>query len=245
MSNVAIIGGSGLDSVAELEDVERLDPTTPYGPTSAPVIRGRLAGTDVHFLARHGTAHTIPPHAVNYRANIHALAALGVERVFAVTAVGGIALTASPGRIVIPDQIIDYTWGREHTFYDGVGNAVQHIDFTYPFGESLRRALIDAAAAIGLPIEPHGVYGATQGPRLETAAEIRRMARDGCTVVGMTAMPEAGLAREAGLDYANCSLVVNWAAGTHDQPVSMDDIATRLDAGMGDVVALLGECIAR
>lgn len=239
----AIIGGSGLDSLSLLEGAAELNPTTPFGQASAPLLRGLLAGVPVLFLARHGRGHTIPPHRINYRANIAALASAGVTDVIAVTAVGGISNTAPPGRIVIPDQIIDYTHSREQSFFDGMDRQVEHVDFTSPFCGKLRAQLIAAASALGMTLEPRGVYGATQGPRLETAAEIKRMAGDGCSIVGMTGMPEAALAREAGLNYANCSLVVNWAAGTHDDVISIDEINRQLHSGMEDVKSLLLECL--
>jgi len=243
MRKLAIIGGSGLNSLAALRDPAELNPTTQFGRASAPITVGTLGDVRVFFLARHGAGHTIPPHRINYRANIAALTSVGVTDVFAVTAVGGISKASPPGRIVIPDQIIDYTHDREHTFYDGLDHRVEHVDFTFPFSAGLRGLLIKCAAESGLKIEAHGVYGATQGPRLETAAEIRRMKNDGCSIVGMTGMPEAALAREAGLEYANCSLVVNWAAGTNDQIVSIDDINRQLAAGMEDVKSLLGHCV--
>jgi len=239
MGKLAIIGGSGLGDLAALENVTELRPPTPYGQISAPLKCGTIGDTEVVFLARHGVGHTIPPHRINYRANVIALAEHGVTDVIAVTAVGGIVASTPPGRIVIPDQIIDYTYGREHTFSDGIGSPVNHIDFTHPFTDALRRRILRAAEFTDREVETDGVYGATQGPRLESAAEIKRMARDGCTIVGMTGMPEAALAREAGLAYANCSLVVNWAAGTTDAAISLDEIHRQLETGMRDVVGLL------
>lgn len=243
-SRLAIIGGSGLDQLVALEETGRTSPATPYGAVSAPLVRGLLGDVEVVFVARHGSEHTIPPHRINYRANIWALANCGISDVFAVTAVGGIASTTPPGRIVVPDQIIDYTAAREHSFFDGIGGPVNHVDFSYPFTEALRRRLIDAAVQENLPVETQGTYGATEGPRLETAAEITRLARDGCTLVGMTGMPEAALAREAGLNYANCSLVVNWAAGITEEIISLEDIGRQLEDGMRDVVRLLTVAVA-
>lgn len=243
-ASLAIIGGSGLDELVSLRETGRISPATPYGAVSAPLIQGKLGEIDVVFLARHGTEHTIPPHRINYRANIWALANSGVSDIFAVTAVGGIVAATPPGRIVVPDQIIDYTAAREHTFFDGIGAPVHHIDFTYPFCEALRQRLIDAAAGESLPVEPRGTYGATEGPRLETGAEIARLARDGCTLVGMTGMPEAALAREAGLNYANCSLVVNWAAGITQEIISIEEIGRQLESGMRDVVRVLAAAAA-
>ena len=238
MPKTAIIGGSGLSSFSSLRQVREHRPVTTYGQTSAPILEGRVGETLVYFLARHGHDHSIPPHRVNYRANIAALKELGVEDVMAITAVGGLAPTTGPRRIVIPDQIIDYTYGREHTFSDGLDRTVHHIDFTSPYSDRLRQELLRAAASIDFPVETTGIYGATQGPRLETAAEIQRMARDGCTIVGMTGMPEASLAREAGLDYMNCSFVVNWAAGIAGGTIDMDELNEHLSAGIEDVIKL-------
>lgn len=239
MSKVAIIGGSGLDNFSPLTNAREHQPITPYGKTSAPIVEGSVGNIPVYFLPRHGRDHSIPPHRVNYRANIAALKHLDVEDVVAITAVGGIASGTPPQRIVIPDQIIDYTYGREHTFSDGLDNTVQHVDFSYPFCARLRQELIVAALAVGISVETSGTYGATQGPRLETAAEIERMARDGCTIVGMTGMPEAGLAREAGLNYANCSFVVNWAAGIADGTIDMDELNQHITTGTEEILTLL------
>ena len=194
-------------------------------------------------MPRHGDGHALPPHRINYRANIAALREAGVTDILAVTAVGGISAEAAPGSIVVPDQLIDYTWGRDHTLYDGLNGTLDHVDFSQPYTERLRRLLIDQMTdgeLVGA-----GVYGATQGPRLESAAEITRMARDGCTIVGMTGMPEAALAREAGMAYATVSLVVNWAAGVGGAAViSMDDIYRHLEVGMAAVVRRVGRAIA-
>ncbi|MFT4563826.1 MAG: 5'-methylthioinosine phosphorylase [Gammaproteobacteria bacterium] len=239
MTKVAIIGGSGLDNFTDLTGAHELRQVTRFGQPSGSILSGTFAGCEILFLARHGSGHTIPPHKINYRANIAALRDLGATEIIAVTAVGGIAATAPPRRIVIPNQIVDYTYGREHTFSDGLDDLVQHIDFTYPFCARLREELTRAAAQISLSVEATGVYGATQGPRLETAAEISRMAKDGCTIVGMTGMPEASLAREAGLNYVNCSLVVNWAAGVVDGTIEFAEIEEHLKLGMTEVQRLL------
>ncbi|MBH04070.1 MAG: 5'-methylthioadenosine phosphorylase [Xanthomonadales bacterium] len=241
MSRVGIIGGTAL---ADLAGVAATAPPTVaetrYGPTSGPLVSGCYAGRDVAFLMRHGTGHRIAPHAINYRANIAALAAAGCDRVIAVAAVGGIAAEATPGRIVIPDQIIDYSWARKHTFYDDpCADGLDHIDFTEPYDSALRRQLSDSAAELGLGALERGVHGITQGPRLETAAEIDRMDRDGCHVVGMTGMPEAALAREAGLAYACCAVVVNKAAGRTGGLAIHAEIEATLAAAMGDIERLL------
>lgn len=213
MNMLGIIGGTGL-AMLEGMAIERSEPvTTPWGEPSAPLLHGRFAGRPAVFLARHGSGHTIAPHAVNYRANIWALRESGVARIIAVNAVGGIGAAFVPGTLAVPDQIIDYSWGRVHSFYDEPGEALQHVDFTEPYSRALRQVLLAAAARANLPVRDGGVYAVTQGPRLETAAEIDRLARDGCDIVGMTGMPEAGLARELGLEYACCAVVVNRAAG--------------------------------
>ncbi|MBL4783550.1 MAG: S-methyl-5'-thioinosine phosphorylase [Porticoccaceae bacterium] len=220
----AIIAGSGLLSMPGLDIDESLSLETPWGPPSGPVYRGHLNGNEILFMARHGDAHSIPPHKVNYRANIAALAQSGATHLLAYNAVGGIGADCAAGGLVVSDQIIDYTWGREHTYYDGGKAGVEHVDFTSPYDEALRQVLIRAADKAGVTILSRGVYGATQGPRLESAAEIKKMRQDGCHIVGMTGMPEAALAREKALPYANLSLVVNPAAGTATTQITMADI---------------------
>ncbi len=240
MTNIAIIGGTGLTSLDGLEITHREVVHTPFGEPSGPLTYGLLGGKKVIFLARHGYGHTIPPHCINYRANIWALRSVKVARVIAIAAVGGIADEASPGRIVIPDQIIDYTWARSSTFFEDDLTHVTHVDFTYPYSYELRDLLLHACKNSGLDHVDGGVYGATQGPRLETAAEIIRLERDGCTVVGMTGMPEAVLARELDMAYASCSVVANWAAGKGDAgEITMDEIEENLEQGMNQVRDML------
>ncbi len=210
---LAILGGSGLSQLANLENVRRQAVRTPYGEPSGPLTFGRLSGRDVVFLARHGYGHTIVPHDVNYRANVWALHAQRVEGIVSVASVGGIREEFRPGCLVIPDQILDYTWGRSHTFFDGPGVKVTHIDFTMPYSQTLRTRLLLAADSCGEAVFDGGVYATTQGPRLETAAEINRLEHDGADLVGMTGMPEASLARELELDYAAVTVVANHAAG--------------------------------
>lgn len=236
---LAFIGGSGLDRMPGLVVRERVQCTTPFGEPSAPITRGELAGRMRLFLPRHGERHGIPPHQINYRANIWALREQGVSRAVGVAAVGGISAGMAPGTVVIPDQIIDYTHGREHTLFDGRFRPVEHIEFTEPYCADLRQALLDAARMAGVAVVAGGCYGAVQGPRLETRAEIARLARDGVDIVGMTGMPEAALAREADMCYACCALVANWAAGVCDEPVSMSEIERQLRLGMGRVMDLL------
>lgn len=240
---VAIIGGTGLTSLKGLEIQRREVVHTPYGEPSGPVTHGIFHGREVIFLARHGYGHTIPPHRVNYRANLWALRHLGVERLVAVAAVGGISEQMAPSVLAVPDQIIDYTWGREHTLFADDLTHVTHIDFTEPYDAELRKLMVEAGRAALVPLVDCGTYGATQGPRLETAAEIRRLRQDGCDMVGMTGMPEAALARELGLAYATCAVVANWAAGLHSAAITMDDIDRNLRLGMDRVRSLLGKLI--
>jgi len=211
--DLAIIGGTGLYALAALENEQSFEGDTIYGRPSAPVRVGTIAGRRVAFLARHGEGHSVPPHRVNYRANLRRLVDLGVSRVLAINAVGGITERFGPRVVAVPDQIIDYTWGRISTICEEPGTPVVHVDFAEPYTESLRQAVLRAAAKAALPLVDGGCYGATQGPRLESRAEVARLRRDGCDLVGMTGMPEAGLARELGLDYACLALVANWAAG--------------------------------
>lgn len=239
MAELAIIGGTGLTQLKNLEIERREVLQTPYGEPSAPLTHGKLCGAQAVFLPRHGNAHTIPPHQVNYRANIWALHHIGVKRIIAVAAVGGITSEMSPARIVFPNQIVDYTYGREQTFYDGSSKNVTHIDFTNPYCEELRDILITGAEKSQLDAVTRGTYAATQGPRLETAAEIDRLERDGCDIVGMTGMPEAALARELGLCYATCGVVANWGAGRGGDEISMDELEATLKDGMEKVRNLL------
>lgn len=236
---LAIIGGTGLTSLETLEIVRREMVSTPYGEPSGPVTHGVLAGHPVVFLARHGYGHTIPPHQINYRANLWALKHIGVEHILAVAAVGGISARMGPGVLCVPDQIIDYTYGRHHTLFEGDLSHVTHIDFTWPYDEALRQALIEGGRSAGIPLIEDGTYAATQGPRLETAAEIRRLERDGCDIVGMTGMPEAALARELGLRYACCAVVANRGAGKGEGEITMEQIDQTLKAGMAQVRQLL------
>jgi 5'-methylthioadenosine phosphorylase len=210
---MGIIGGSGFGDLPGLEAPRSERVTTPYGEPSCALGFGTIRGREVVFLARHGPGHTIAPHEVNYRANLWALHARGVREVLAIATVGGIRADLHPGTLAIPDQIIDYTWGRPSTFAAGNASPVNHVDFTHPYCERLRQRLFVAAQRAGETVVAGGTYGATQGPRLETAAEITRMERDGADMVGMTGMPEAALARELGLCYAALAVVVNHAAG--------------------------------
>jgi 5'-methylthioadenosine phosphorylase len=213
---LAIIGGSGLTQLASLDVSRREVVRTPYGEPSGTLTFGRLRHCPVVFIARHGYGHTIPPHRVNYRANLWALKSVGADRVISVASVGGIRADLGPGTLVVPHQIIDYTWGRKTTFHEDIDKPVVHIDFTEPYDSELRSQVLAAARAAGEAVVDGAVYAATQGPRLETAAEIDRLERDGADIVGMTGMPEAALAREAELRYAAIAAVANYAAGRAD-----------------------------
>jgi 5'-methylthioinosine phosphorylase len=240
-----IIGGTGLTQLSCLDEVTREVVRTPYGEPSGPLTCGRIGMTRVIFLARHGYGHTIPPHQVNYRANLWALKERGVTKVVSVASVGGITGGYPPGRLAVPDQLLDYTWGREHTFYEGE-KPVTHIDFTQPYVEALRRRIVNAAKSAGEDVIDGGVYAATQGPRLETAAEINRLERDGADMVGMTGMPEASLARELGLEYAAIAVVVNHAAGRAESSdgIKLEAIESVLRESMGRVRRLIEELVS-
>ncbi len=239
MASIAIIGGTGLTSLQGLEIKGREIMQSKYGEPSGPLTRGVLGGKDILFLPRHGYGHTIPPHKINYRANIAVLKDAGAEHIIAVNAVGGIAANMPPGSLVIQDQIIDYTWSRLATYFEEGLDQVVHIDFTQPYCESLRKKLITAASKSHLHVATKAIYAATQGPRLETAAEVDRLERDGCHIVGMTGMPEAALAREKGLCYASISIVANMAAGRGEGEITMEAIEHNLSTGVQNVLTLL------
>lgn len=230
---LAIIGGSGMTQFAGLTVDRRQALHTPYGEPSAPLSFGNVHGRPVVFLARHGDGHGIAPHQVNYCANLWALREQKADAIVSVASVGGIRRDLPPGTIVIPSQIIDYTWGRRSTFFEG-GATVTHIDFTEPYDREMRARLLAAARGCGEAVRDGGVYATTQGPRLETAAEVDRLERDGADVVGMTGMPEAALARELGLRYAAICVVANFAAGRGDSSagISLERIDTVLSAAM-------------
>jgi len=236
---LAIIGGTGLTQLPGLTISKAHDVQTPFGSPSAPILEGELDGHRVLFLARHGHPHRIPPHQVNYRANLWALQNLYATDVIAVTAVGGITHNMAARKLVVPIQIIDYTYGRDSTIFEGELSQVTHVDFSYPYTESLRQLLLKAAKQVDEPVINGGVYGATQGPRLETAAEIFRMEQDGCDIVGMTGMPETVLARELKLRYAALSVIVNPAAGKGEGVITIKEIEENLDDGMERVKRIL------
>jgi 5'-methylthioadenosine phosphorylase/5'-methylthioinosine phosphorylase len=244
VKKIAIIGGTGLTQISGINIIKREQVTTPYGSPSAELVTGELHQKQVVFLARHGNPHTIPPHRINYRANMWALKHLGVDSIIAVAAVGGITQLMMPACLALPDQIIDYSYDRKHTFFDDEFSPVTHIDFTAPYNQSLREQLILAAANAKVKLLTHGTYGCTQGPRLETAAEIKRMEQDGCDLVGMTGMPEAVLARELELEYATLAVVANWGAGKTAGEITMAEIEQHLHTGMADALSVLKAFIA-
>jgi 5'-deoxy-5'-methylthioadenosine phosphorylase len=244
MSCIAIIGGSGLARLEGLDISRREVVETPYGDPSSALTFGIFSGEQLVFLARHGDEHSILPHRVNYCANLAALKQAGATHIIAVCAVGGISQDMPPGRISIPDQLVDYTWSRRHTIFENAGNNDVHLDFTEPYCESLRAQLLAAASKAGIDVATSATYGATQGPRLETAAEINRMDNDGCHIVGMTGMPEASIARELGLCYAVIAVSVNYAAGRADGPIEMQEIEANLAEGMVGIRSILGEALA-
>lgn len=242
---LGVIGGTSVYRLADLTEVETRELQTPHGAPSGPLRIGRIDGRRVAFLARHGEGHDLPPHRVNYRANVWALHAAGVRRVLAINTVGGITDRAPPRALLVPDQLIDYTHGREASYWDGPGQML-HAEFAEPYHPAMRQTLLDAARAQGIQLVDGGCYGATQGPRFETAAEIARMRRDGCDVVGMTGMPEAGLARELALDYACLAPVANWAAGCGDgQAISLDEVFANLAAATAVIPGLVRAVVGR
>lgn len=239
---LAVIGGTGVYRLAQLDDVNSHVVETRYGTPSGPIRVGTLLGQRVAFLARHGEGHSLPPHKINYRANLAALQQIGATRVLALNTVGGITEQFGPRVLACPDQLIDYTWGRISTLSEEPGTEVLHVDFGHPYTPMLRSKVLAAAKVTGVRLQDGGCYGATQGPRLETNAEIARMRRDGCDLVGMTGMPEAGLARELGLDYACLAIVANWAAGCGDgDEITMAEVLANVDAASAGLPELIGE----
>ena len=244
MTKIAIIGGTGLDEFSALQNLREEKVNTPYGETSNVLKFGTVDGHELIFLPRHGENHDIAPHNINYRANLWALKEQGVSHIVAVNAVGGITENMPPERIVLPDQIIDYTYSRQHTYSDENADSVLHIDFSQPYSQCIRKVLQDAAITTNIAFEDRAVYAATQGPRLESVAEIARLEKDGCDIVGMTGMPEASLARELGIEYACCAVVVNWAAGKgDDEIITMELIELHMQAGIESVCQLLSAAL--
>ena len=242
---VAIIGGSGFGALDSFGISQNLIVDTPYGKPSADIVEGKLFDHEpnILFLARHGTKHTIQPHKINFRANLYALKELGVKKIIALGAVGGIDMPCEPGSLIVPDQILDYTHSREATFFDQSGEVV-HAEFTEPYSAELRTIFIEIAKRLSIKIVNRGVCAVTQGPRLETAAEIQRLQRDGATIVGMTAMPEAILARELGIAYMSICFSVNWAAGIQTGLIEHDDIHAAYSVAARKLYLILKECLA-
>jgi len=243
MNRLAIIGGTGLSTMENLEIVKREIVQTPYGEPSAPLAFGKIGNNEVIFLPRHGYGHTLPPHKINYRANIHALKDAGATHIVAVAAVGGIRSDMEAKRVVVPDQIVDYTHARINTFFEDSLAHVTHIDFSYPYSESVRNKLIDACEKLNIDVAIKATYAATEGPRLETAAEINKLEQDGCDIVGMTGMPEACLARELDLEYGCLAVVANLAAGKSDEHLTMEMIEANLKEGMENTQKIIAEVI--
>jgi 5'-methylthioinosine phosphorylase len=240
---IGVIGGTGLTEPVFLRNVQILSVLTPWADVAVDVTTGTVGSHPVAFIARHGRGHKVPPHRVNYRANLWALQQAGVRALIGVNAVGGIHARTGPGALAVPSQIIDYTWGREHTFFAEGLDVVTHVDFTKPYDEGMRQLLLCSAGDV--QVWDGGVYACTQGPRLESAAEVCRLQRDGCDMIGMTGMPEAALARELGLPYACLALSVNWAAGLTDEAISMEAIGRVLQTGMVTALSVLERAIAR
>lgn len=236
---IAVIGGTGLQHMPNVELVETQQVFTEYTEVPVEIREVKALGHHFFFMGRHGAEQSVPPHLINYRANISALSQIGVDTILAVTAVGGIAANLGIGDLVVPDQIIDYTWGRESTFFDGKEKGRRHIDFTYPYSDTLRNSLLVSGSNMDRQIHDGGVYACTQGPRLETAAEIKRLQIEGAEVVGMTGMPEAALARELSMDYAALSVVVNPAAGLSGVELSEEDIEAECRLASIDISSLL------
>ncbi|MFL2840343.1 MAG: S-methyl-5'-thioinosine phosphorylase [Pseudohongiellaceae bacterium] len=247
-SEIGIIGGSGfydlnLDKISKHSDY--LDISTPFATETTRLFQEKINGKAVYFLPRHGAQHSAPPHKINYRANLWALGEVGVKKIIAINTVGSISANLNPGSLVIPNQLIDYTWGREHSFFDGLNSLGDHIDFTFPYDTNLREILLNESTVLNFPIPNHACFACTQGPRLETAAEIQKLKLDGCDVVGMTGMPEAALARELDIAYACVALVVNLGAGLSNEVIAIDKIKTVLDAGLQDIRKLLSGSVIK
>ncbi|MCH9692926.1 MAG: S-methyl-5'-thioinosine phosphorylase [Gammaproteobacteria bacterium] len=232
----AMIIGSGFEEFATGSELQTGE--TRFGSPSAALRSTDIAGTPVITLARHGEPHCIPPHAINYRANLAALKSAGATSVIALCTVGVVSAIRESGEIGLPDQVLDFTWGREHSIFDGSDGQLQHIDFTEPFSVGLRAQLLHVARSAAIDCYDGGVYATTQGPRLESAAEVDRLERVGADYVGMTAMPEAALARELGMEYACLALVVNRAAGRGDTPIH-DDVEASTESARSLTESLL------
>jgi len=236
---IGIIGGSGAYAIPDMQVIRENSIKTTFGNPSAKLLFGQLDESNIIFLPRHGSGHKIPPHAINYRANIRALYDCGAQCIISLNAVGAISAELKAPDLCIPEQLIDYTYGRDHTFFDGSNGVVEHIDFTHPYDENVRQALLLAASKLNLRFRGNGVYAVTQGPRLESASEVNRLERDGADIVGMTGMPEAALARELGIPYASICIIVNPAAGRSQEPITMSAILEHLDNGVANALTVI------
>lgn len=240
---IGIIGGSGLYDPKIMTDIVEDRIKTPFGEIS--VFRGRYGSRELVFLPRHGAGHTVPPHLVNYRANIWGLRALGVERIIATAAVGSLRRRLRPGDTVVIDQFLDFTKSRPMTFFDGGEHGVVHIDYTEPYCGEVRRSLLSAAHDAGLRAHDGGCYACMEGPRFETPAEIRMLDRLGADVVGMTSVPEVVLAREAGICYGTAAMVTNFAAGMAGQALSHQEVLDLMAANTAKLRRLLTGAVDR
>jgi len=232
MAKIAVIAGTGLTGMKEFILKEERTIPTPFGDPSASIKIGLLDGIEIAFLARHGDPHRILPHHVNYRANLYALKEIGITSIIAIAAVGGITAPMHAGVIAIPHQLVDYTYSREQSIFSDTGHGLEHhVDFTEPFTQKVRELLLTSSSQLHINVVGKGVVAVVQGPRLETAAEINKLEREGCDLVNMTLMPEAGLARELAIEYASLALVVNRAAGRFEKEITIEEIVkTRDDA---------------
>lgn len=238
MSKIGLIGGSGLYDIQGFVLKQKKSITTPFGKPSDQYLIGKIGKTDIVFLPRHGKKHNIPPHMINYRANIWGFRKLGVDRIISISAVGGIRKGLRPGDIVVLDQTMDMTRNRKSTFYDGKGGVV-HIDFTEPYCPELRRIILKAGKDAGVPVKNGGNYVAVEGPRLETASEIKSFKLLGGDVVGMTGMPEASLAREVAICYTGISVVANYAAGISKTKLTVPEVMKVMHASTETLKRLL------
>jgi 5'-methylthioadenosine phosphorylase len=243
-AEIAVIGGSGVYSMATLKGASTTSIKTPYGP-SPEILVGKLGGREVAFLPRHGKGHTVPPHLVNYRANIWALHKLGVKRILATTASGTLNPQIKPGELALLTQFIDFTKNRPSTFYEGGKAGVVHIDVTEPYCPELRQVLSKTARGLGVKLHPGATYACMEGPRFETAAEIKALKTLGCDMVGMTNVPECVLAREMEICYSAVGIATNWAAGISRVKLTHADVIQMMKGSIGNVQRLFLDAIPR
>lgn len=241
-AEIAVIGGSGLYDLDPIQDINQVVVDTPYGK-SPEILIGKLMGRRVCFLPRHGKGHTSPPHLINYRANLWALHKLGVKRILATTATGSLNPRFRPGELVLLDQFLDFTKGRPATFYEGGKQGVVHVDVTEPYCPELREVLIKTASRLKLKLHPRGTYFCSEGPRFETAAEIKMVRRLGGDLVGMTNVPECVLARELEVCYSAISVVTNFAAGISETKLTHSEVAELMAKNIQRVKKLIFSAI--